>query len=225
MAPTGWLRQSRTSRAPTATALARYQKTSSLLLSQSQGWNLTRLAARNTRLKGAISSRARPRSASGLSSATRRSGIKSPVFLIQNHGGMSAPDIQPINQRGYWWSGGAPGSPGTAISRRGTASSSMTPKNPIHAGRGKRSAQQAVTTPRTTRLWTWISGSSPVSAPAIRKATASFLIAHRRHDCRTAEKVARQSKNGVCSQGGGDSRSTPPTTAGPRKDTPPGGEE
>ena len=78
-----------------------YQNTSSLLLSQSHGWNFTRLAARNTRLKGATSSRARPRSASGLSSATRRSGQKSPVFLIQNQGGKSVPDIQPISQRGY----------------------------------------------------------------------------------------------------------------------------
>src|SRR6059058_6052815 len=101
MAPNAWLRQNRTSRAPTATPLARYQKTSSLLLSQSHGWNLTRLAIRKTRLNGAISSRARPRSASGLSRASSRSGMNSPVFLIQNHGGASVPDIQPINQRGY----------------------------------------------------------------------------------------------------------------------------
>src|SRR2546430_3034416 len=111
------------------------------------------------------------------------------------------------------------------MSRRGTASSSMTPKNPIHAGRGKRSAQQAVTTPRTTRLWTWMSGSSPVSAPAIRKATASFLIVHRRHDCRTAVRVARQSKNGVRSNGRGAAGDAPPTTAGPQNDDRRGGEE
>src|SRR5256885_14085723 len=101
----------------------------------------------------------------------------------------------------------------------------MTPKNPIHAGRGKRSAQQAVTTPRTTRLWTWMSGSSPVSAPAIRKATASFLIVHRRHDCRTAVRVARQSKNGVRSNGGGHHRNTPPNAAGPQTDKARGGGE
>src|SRR5205085_1753687 len=80
----------------------------------------------------------------------------------------------------------------------------------------ERRDQQAVTTPRTTRLWTWMSGSSPVSAPATRKATASFLIVHRRHDCRTAVRVARQSKNGVCSNGGVSSSSTAMTTAAPK---------
>ena len=113
-----------------------YQKTSSLLLSQSHGWNFTRLATRNTRLNGAISARARRFSASGLSSASRSSGQNRPVFLIQNQAGKSDPDIHPINHRGYWCSGGRPGSPGTAISNRGTASTSMAAKNPIHAGRG-----------------------------------------------------------------------------------------
>src|SRR6202011_5515639 len=63
-----------------------YQNTSSLLLSQSQGWNLIRLAATNTRLEGAINSRARPRSASGLSKATKSSGQKRPGFLITHTG-------------------------------------------------------------------------------------------------------------------------------------------
>src|SRR5260370_28033916 len=101
-APAPRTRASRTSRAPTATALAMYQKTSSLLLSQSHGWNLIRLATRNTRLKGAISSRIRPRNASGLSRASSSSGQNRTVFLSQNQGGKSEPDTHPISQRGYW---------------------------------------------------------------------------------------------------------------------------
>ena len=193
-----------------------YQNTSSLLLSQSQGWNLIRLAARNTRLKGAINSRARPRSASGLSKASKSSGQKRPVFLIQNHGGKSVPDTQPINQRGYWCSGGAPGSPGTAISRRGTASTSVTAKNPSHAGRGKSNAQQPVTIPSTTRLWTWKSGRRPVSPPATRKATASLFSVQRRHDLRIVATVSRQWKKGVARSGGVNSSRTAITMAAPK---------
>jgi hypothetical protein len=74
------------------------------------------------------------------------------------------------------------------------ASAAMTAKNPSHAGRGKSSAQQRVTMPSTTRLWTWKSGSTPVSPPAVRKATASLLIVQRRHDCRIARMVSRQRK-------------------------------
>src|SRR5205085_9936679 len=106
--PAAAMRQIRSISAPTATALAMYQKTSSLLLSQSHGWNFTRLATRNTRLNGAISARARRFSASGLSSASRSSGQNRPVFLIQNQAGKSDPDIHPINHRGYWCSGGRP---------------------------------------------------------------------------------------------------------------------
>ena len=193
-----------------------YQNTSSLLLSQSQGWNFTRLAARKTRLKGAISNLARPRSASGLSSAARSSGQKSPVFLSQNQGAKSVPDIQPINQRGYWCSGGAPGSPGTAISRRGTAISRVTAKNPSHAGRGKSSAQQPVTMPSTTRLCTWKNGKRPVNPPATMKATASLFSVHRRHDERIVAIVSRQRKNGVPRSGGVSSRRTAMTMAAPK---------
>src|SRR5207244_10412180 len=92
--------------APTATALARYQNTSNLLLSQSQGWNLIRFATRKTRLKGAISRRMRLRSASGLSSASRSNGMNSPVFLTQNQGGEAAHATQPDNTRGQGSHGG-----------------------------------------------------------------------------------------------------------------------
>ena len=70
-----------------------YQKTSSLLLSQSQGCSTSTLGTMN---------RIRPRKASGLSRASSRNGQNSPVFLIQNQGGKSVPDTQPISHRGYW---------------------------------------------------------------------------------------------------------------------------
>src|SRR2546428_1769072 len=214
--PSTCARASRTSTAPTATALARYQNTSSLLLSQSQGCNFTRLAGRNRGVKGAMRRGGGPRRASGLSSATRGSGQKSPVFLIQNQGGKSVPDTQPINHRGYWCSGGAPGSPGTAISRRGTASRRVTAKNPSQAGRGKSSAQQPVTIPSTTRLCTWKSGKSPVNPPATMKATASLFSVQRRHDERTAASVSRQRKNGVVRSGGRTRPGTAMTIAAPK---------
>ena len=126
------------------------------------------------------------------------------------------PDIQPINQRGYWCSAGAPGSPGTAISRRGTASTSVTTKNPSHAGRGKSSAQQPVTIPSTTRLCTWKSGKRPVNPPATMKATVSLFSVHRRHDERTVAIVSRQRKKGVARSGGVSSRRTAMTMAAPK---------
>ena len=70
------------------------------MLSQSQGWKTTTLAIRKTRQKGASSNRVRRGRASGLSSETRSSGQKAPVFLIQNQTGSSAPASQPSSKRG-----------------------------------------------------------------------------------------------------------------------------
>src|SRR5256885_6951209 len=61
-----------------------------------------------------------------------------------------------------------------------------------------------------------MSGSSPASAPAIRNATPSLLSLHCRHDCRTVARVARQPKNGVCSNGGGQQKQTPRGNPAPR---------
>ena len=92
----------------------------------------------------------------------------------------------------------------------------MTAKNPSHAGRGKSSAQQTVTMPSTTRLCTWKRGSTPVSPPAVRKATASLLIVQCRHERRIASRVSRQRKNGVVSSGGVNSSNTAITIAAPK---------
>src|SRR5919204_4385723 len=87
--------QIRRSSAATAIAEARYQKTSTLVLSQAQGWKTIRLATRKTSRKGASRTRVRGRRTSELSSATSSSGQNAPVFLSQNHGPLSGAASQP----------------------------------------------------------------------------------------------------------------------------------
>src|SRR5207302_10502773 len=160
----------RTRTAPTAIAPDRYQNTRSLLLSHSQGGNLTRLATTKTTRNGARISRVRVFRASPVRRPTARIGQNRPVFFNQNQTGLSPAESHPAIRRGYWCSIGAVAPPVTAASNRGTASTKRAAKNPIQAGRGKISAQTVVTSPSTSRRWTGNQGRPPHSTQAARNA-------------------------------------------------------